>query len=157
TLRVIHEDFLLAWFISPSKRREANSPAALEAGGDMATATGCIQVTAAPPGGRAAVFPLVLFVVAGYGRGGSPSGLILILVLRLWRADLTVPLGYSSDTLMALGWIKSILDHGWYLHNPSLGAPFGLDMSDFPLADGLHFLVIKLLTLVASGPGTVFN
>jgi phosphoglycerol transferase len=123
----------------------------------MATVIARVKETALPSRTGSRRLPNALRTTVEYGGAALACILILTLVLRLWRADLTVPLAYSSDTLMALGWIKGILDHGWYLHNPSLGAPFELDMADFPLADGLHFLVLKFLALFASGPGTVFN
>jgi hypothetical protein len=80
------------------------------------------------------------------------------VVLRLWRADLTVPFRYSliDDTKFYLLLIKSIIDHGWFLTNHSLGAPFGQQLYDFPQsADNLNLLLIKLLGLIWPQPGTV--
>ena len=31
---------------------------------------------------------------------------------------------YRGDVLLIHMWSKEILDHGWYLHNASIGAPF---------------------------------
>jgi len=67
-------------------------------------------------------------------------------VLRLWNADLRVPFYYRFDAFFDGLLTKGILEHGWYLHNPSLGAPFGLSFYDFPLGgDNLQLLIIKTL------------
>jgi hypothetical protein len=96
--------------------------------------------------------------------GGFATALLAlfgaVVVLRLWRADLTVPFRYSliDDTKFYLLLIKSVIDHGWFLTNHSLGAPFGQQLYDFPQsADNLNLLVIKLLALIWPQPGTVAN
>ena len=83
-----------------------------------------------------------------------------VLTLRLWRADLSVPFRYSvtDDTKFYLALIKGILDHGWYLHNPSLGAPFGQQLYDFPQgADNLNLLTIKGLGVIWPHAAVVIN
>ena len=45
--------------------------------------------------------------------------------LRLWNASLGVPFVYWGDSLSGAAQIKSVLDHGWYEHNTSLGATAG--------------------------------
>lgn len=82
---------------------------------------------------------------------------ILTLVLRLWDADFAVPFCDRGDSLCAQAWIKSAQDHGWFLHNPDLGAPWGADLYDYPLADDVHFLVIRGLSLVIRSPAVLFN
>jgi len=82
------------------------------------------------------------------------------LALRLWRADLAVPLRYSAndDTKFYIALIKGILDHGWYLTNPSLGAPFGQQLYDFPQgADNLNLLAIKGLGVIWPHAAVVIN
>src|SRR5262245_47271450 len=87
---------------------------------------------------------------AEYLGAAALSVLILVVVLRLWRADLTVPFAYSGDGLLTCAWVKGLVEHGWFLHNPSVGLPSGLDVHDFPMAESLHFAVIKLLSLAVS-------
>jgi hypothetical protein len=89
-----------------------------------------------------------LRVGAGYGAALVISLMVLAVVLRLWRQDLRVPLIYNGDVLLYLGWMRTALDEGWYLTSARLGAPGAMDLSDFPLADGLHFGIIKLIGLV---------
>lgn len=72
---------------------------------------------------------------------------ILAWVMKLWRADMSIPFSYAGDTLLYFKHIKSTIDNGWYLHNEFLGMPYGSDMHDYPLADNFHFLLLKLISL----------
>lgn len=78
-------------------------------------------------------------------------------VLKLWRADLGIPLAYSGDSVVYSAFIKGIVDNGWYYHNYLIGIPSGLHMYDFPLPDNFHFLVLKLLSLFTSNHGLIIN
>lgn len=81
-------------------------------------------------------------------------------VLRLWRGDLSLPLRYSpvDDTKFYLMLVKGIVDHGWYASNPSLGAPFGQQLVDYPQgADSLNLLQIRFLALFSSNPALIVN
>jgi len=55
--------------------------------------------------------------------------------------------------------IKGVLQHGWWLENPDLGAPFGQEFYDFPVmvGDSLHLALIKLLGVFSSEPVLVLN
>jgi phosphoglycerol transferase len=80
--------------------------------------------------------------------------------LQLWRADLSVPLRYAAvdDAKFYLALVKGIIGHGWFQTNPSLGAPFGQQLYDFPQgADNLNFLLIKFFALFSSSPAVVAN
>ncbi len=57
---------------------------------------------------------------------------VLFVFLRGWSRDIRVPLGFSSDSLLALMQSKSTVDNGWWWFNPMVGAPFGLDELAFP-------------------------
>src|SRR5947199_5240113 len=89
--------------------------------------------------------PSFLHALAEYGAAVILCLLILTAALRLWRADLYIPLSSKGDSLLTQLWIKGMLENGWYLSNPSLGAPFGQEMHDYPMADGLHFGLMKLV------------
>jgi len=96
---------------------------------------------------------LLTYALVAFG-----SLLILTGVLQFWRGDLTVPLTYSNgDALFSSMSVKSIVDHGWYLQNPNLGAPFVQNMQDFPLADAANMLLIKLMTLLFPSFGAAIN
>src|SRR5205085_11717477 len=79
-------------------------------------------------------------------------------VLRLWRGDLAVPFSYQFDALQHAMFVKGILDHGWYVVNDSLGAPFGQQLYDFPQnGDNLQLLIIKGLGLFSGNFAVVLN
>jgi hypothetical protein len=94
---------------------------------------------------------------AGYAFAAGICVLVLIPVLQLWRADLRVPFLYDGDALLMLTWAKGIAENGWYLENPSVAAPFGMEMQDFPMADNLLFLLIKLLVSVTAEAALAVN
>jgi phosphoglycerol transferase len=79
-------------------------------------------------------------------------------VLRLWRGDLAVPFSYQFDALQHAMFVKGVLDHGWYVVNNSLGAPFGQELYDFPQnGDNLQLLIIKALGLFSGNFAVVLN
>jgi phosphoglycerol transferase len=53
--------------------------------------------------------------------------------------------------------VKAVIDRGWYLTNPQLGAPGQLSLHDFPQADGIHLLLIKLLSCFSTDWALLFN
>jgi phosphoglycerol transferase len=92
------------------------------------------------------------------------AGLLALAValwsLRVWDANLSVPFRYSvvDDTKFYLMLIKGILDHGWFLTNHSLGAPFGQQLYDYPQgADNLNLFMVKVIGLISPHPGVVIN
>jgi phosphoglycerol transferase len=91
----------------------------------------------------AAVLAVCLFVLNG--------------IFKVRSADLGVPFTTTSDGMVYVTWAKGMLENGWYLHNPALGAPAGQDMHDYPVPDLLHLLSLKLLSLVYRDAGTTVN
>jgi hypothetical protein len=79
--------------------------------------------------------------------------------LELWRANLRIPLYYAYDGLLMLMFVKDLLSGGWWLTNSHLGAPYGQELYDFPLAAGnlLHVLGIDALGLVLRDPSLTLN
>ena len=77
--------------------------------------------------------------------------------MQLHRARLGVMFEYGGDAVYHSTLVKGIIDHGWYLRNPSVGVPWGLELYDFPMPENLNFLIIKLLTLFSSDYALVFN
>lgn len=97
--------------------------------------------------------------VAGAALAAALSLAVAALALHLWSWPLSVPLTHSSDALYYDAVVKGTLDHGWYLRNPDLGAPFGLDNHDFPVAsnDGLPLLIVKAIGLFTDRPFLASN
>ena len=91
------------------------------------------------------------------GGAAAASLLLAFALLRLWQADLRVPFDYGGDALYFEMVVKAVVDHGWFLTNPSLGAPGVLEMHDFPTADSLHLLVIKVMSWGTSDWALLYN
>ncbi len=83
-----------------------------------------------------------------YSAAMLGCGALLTVLLQLWRADFRVPFSYGGDAVCAQLWAKGVAENGWFLENPSLGAPGRMEMHDFPLADGLFFLLLRGATAV---------
>src|SRR5579862_5608464 len=82
---------------------------------------------------------------------------ILACVLRLWDADLTVPLLKNGDAIMNAMPVKSMVDNGWWLRNPHLGMPFGQQLLDTPFVDNLSMALMKLLSLFTRNYAVLMN
>ena len=92
--------------------------------------------------------------------GGYAAALVLCVALlawqlRLWEIDLSVPLVYGGDALNVLTLAKGIVENGWPLANPRLGAPGTFAFYDYPSPDTLHYLSMRLLASFFSDYATV--
>ncbi len=82
----------------------------------------------------------------GYLAAGVGSLLMVTVVLQLWRAHWQIPIYYQgSDFLLFEMLTKGMLDHGWPLQNPSIGAPGGLEMYDLPTHENLPLILLKVI------------
>lgn len=78
-------------------------------------------------------------VVAAMALAGAAS------VLRLWRADPGVPFGFTGDATYNCALTQGVLENGWFVSNPRLGAPGTMSLMDFPSDDHLHWAFLWLL------------
>lgn len=78
-------------------------------------------------------------------------------VFHLKDADLRVPLTSSNDYLAVQVWVKSVVDFGWWMKTPALGAPGQLEMYDFPAGSNFHLLLIKVLAWFSRDSGLLVN
>lgn len=99
-------------------------------------------------------------VLAGALAAILLSTLVAALVLHTGNGSLSLPWNYASegDAKFYLLLVKSILSHGGYETNSSLGAPFGLQLYDFPQGgDNLNLLLIRGLGAFSQNPAWVLN
>jgi len=82
---------------------------------------------------------------------------LVCVVLKLWRADLRVPLHYNGDALVHLLFIKGIVENGWYWQNPFVGMPTGLKMYDLPAVDNSDAVILWLISFFSSNAIVVLN
>jgi hypothetical protein len=88
------------------------------------------------------------------------TAVVAAWVLRLWDADLNVPLATpEGDTGDVLSVVQSMLQHGWIFTNPSLGAPAGQELYDLPgfNANALHFVLMQPLAVFTSDAVPIVN
>jgi phosphoglycerol transferase len=95
----------------------------------------------------------------GYSVAALVPSVAAVCLLDLWKADFHVPFDYGGDALAYAMIVKSSCDHGWYLTNPSLGAPGVFEMHDFlgVAPDSFHLLLIKLLSVFSQDWALLFN
>lgn len=85
---------------------------------------------------------------------------VAALVLELGEARLSLPWSYvgEGDNKFYLLLFKGILAHGSYQANPNLGAPFGMQLYDFPQGgDNLNLLLVRALGVFSHNPALVLN
>jgi phosphoglycerol transferase len=82
---------------------------------------------------------------------------LAVLALQAWRIDWYVPLNIGGDALLHLGYVQNMVDSGWYLEGPRLGAPFGQEHHDYPIGfDNLHLAILRVLVeLTGEAPTSV--
>lgn len=86
--------------------------------------------------------------------------LVTIVDLKLWDASLHIPIaGAFNDATFFLASVKDVVEHGWFTHNPDLGAPLGQSSLDFAASfgDTFHYAIIRLIALFFGDPVVVFN
>ncbi len=103
----------------------------------------------------ASVSLLPSFCQRGYLAAAFLSVTLACCLLQI--TSLRLPLNYFGDTIFYAMTIQSVIDTGWYLTNPELGAPGTLFLGDFPTPEGLNYLLIKGLTLFSSNWVVVLN
>ncbi len=94
---------------------------------------------------------------AGYVAAAVGAIAVMAATLHLGHARLNVPLYDAGDNLMAQMFVQNVLDSGWVLDGPRLGAPGALDLRDYPIPDVLHVALIKLLGLTSRNSAVVLN
>jgi hypothetical protein len=78
--------------------------------------------------------------------------------LQLWHLNLGVPMAYGSDALLTEMLIKSVITGGWVWTIHAIGAPFGSQFYDFPVAtDNLNWLTMRIIGFGSSNPAVVDN
>ncbi len=85
------------------------------------------------------------------------SILTLYITTGLWKIDIHFPFAYSGDSVQAGVWFKTVIETGWNVMNPYLGAPLHYDLSSFPISEGFNYLLIKIIAFFSSDYALVMN
>jgi hypothetical protein len=94
---------------------------------------------------------------ATYAGAVVATALLLCWLYGLTTRDLRVPISYEGDGLISFLYSKLIVDRGWPLNHPAMGAPHGLAMHDFQFASNLQFGMLWILSLGTSDPFFLVN
>jgi phosphoglycerol transferase len=85
------------------------------------------------------------------------SAIVAIATLGLGDDTWRRPLDLANDANLNAMLVKGVVDHGWALENPNLGAPFTQQLHDFPFADNLSLVLIRVLAIFTSDWALVMN
>jgi hypothetical protein len=110
-----------------------------------------------PDGQRTRSQGTVLKASITYVAAAVVSLIMAIIALRAWRGDLSIPYSYLGDATNVAAYFKTIMETGWYEHQPLLAAPFGQNYHDYKTADNLHMLIAIPLTGITGSYGTAMN
>lgn len=81
-----------------------------------------------------------------------------LISYQIWDTRFDVPIEDGYDGRGSAALIKGVLENGWWLHNPYLGAPFGQNVHDFPASgESLQYATLKVLGWVLPGYAQVMN
>lgn len=82
--------------------------------------------------------------------------LALVWVLQLWQLDIQTPIFYAEgDSFYSNMAVKTVVETGWFHHNPALGAPFDSQLYDFFQPYGANYLILNLLAPLSGGDWVV--
>ncbi len=101
----------------------------------------------------------IVRTMAAYAGAIGASIICLWVLWDLWKADLRFPIiSMDGDAIFAEAvFFKGMVDNPWYLDNKWLGAPFGLNMRDFPIPELLVLGVAKLLSFFTKNHNLIRN
>lgn len=83
--------------------------------------------------------------------------LIAIFVIGPAALQLQYPIAYTGDALSHGLLIKTIVDTGWYFDLSRVGAPFTSSFLSYPMAEGFHIVVLKILAAITNSYAASFN
>jgi len=95
--------------------------------------------------------------ILAYGAATLVPLAIIVLLLRPWASGIDVPFGHGADSLFTGALVKGVLRNGWWLKNPSLGAPGVMNMYGMPGADTVSWVAVKVLGLLSGDWAVVVN
>jgi phosphoglycerol transferase len=72
-------------------------------------------------------------------------------------ARLDVPFTYEGDGLEYNLLTKTMIETGWWLENPMVGAPYKLEMYDYAIGSNLDMLIMKIISIFSGKYAVVMN
>jgi len=94
----------------------------------------------------------------GYVTVSAAAVVGFLAIFRPWGYRIRVPFSYGKDNFFYAMLVKNMILYGGYGYSPSLGAPYGQELYDFPQGgDRLNILILKFLTYFSKDPFLVLN
>ncbi len=81
----------------------------------------------------------------------------VFLLLDVFHRDLSIPFEYAHDAFLVTIPIKTVVQEGWWLENPLLGAPMKMEFYDYPSNPSLHLAIIKLMAMFETNAFRLLN
>ena len=108
---------------------------------------------------RPTLSPVVFKDILLYCFTSLASLIILLSVCECHNKSWSVPFWgpLAGDSLFHAALVKSVIQNGWYLFNPYIGAPANSPLYDFYYAPTLHIAGIKILSVFTRNFGVLFN
>lgn len=85
------------------------------------------------------------------------SAIAVFIIMNLWKADLSVPFAYERDAVQVSASIKGMTESGSFFILKNAGAPGISDTRCYPCSDGLHIIVLKVISLFTSNWAVILN
>ena len=89
--------------------------------------------------------------------------LLLCSIYLIWTLGLTsgvrfdAPFTYDGDGLEYNLLTKTMIDAGWWLENPMIGAPYKFEMYDYAVGNNFDLLIMKILSIFSGNYAVVMN
>lgn len=83
--------------------------------------------------------------------------IIFCLIYKENITNLYVPFSNHGDVTLTLSHIKTIQEKGWYFQTDRLGAPFSSNFLDYPMADTLFYVLLKIIVVICNDPILTLN
>lgn len=81
----------------------------------------------------------------------------VLTIVAYAPVDMKAPIVTAGDAASAQYIMKTVVEHGSYLENPDVGAPFGATMHDYPIPEPTNHLILRVLGMFTHDTGTLFN
>lgn len=90
--------------------------------------------------------------------GWAAAAVATLLAICVYAPiDIDAPLVTVGDASSAQYIMKTVAEHGSYLDNPDVGAPFGATMHDYPIPEPTHHLALGVLGLFTHDAARLLN
>lgn len=70
---------------------------------------------------------------------------------------LDIPISYGGDNMEYNLMTKTMIETGWWMENPRIGAPGILEMYDYPIGNNLDLFIMKIMSIFTNNYAVIMN